>query len=57
MRVLQFHSDFIEYTPMEKEIRNAEEAEKKTVRYENIVVIFTSIEKEDTTAIAKKAVD
>ncbi|MEM5778184.1 MAG: threonine--tRNA ligase [Candidatus Aenigmatarchaeota archaeon] len=57
MRILQFHSDFIEYAPIEKEIRNAEEAEKKTVRYENIVVLYTAIEKEDTTAIAKKAVD
>jgi threonyl-tRNA synthetase len=57
MRILQNHSDFIEYTPIEKEIRNAEEAEKKTVRYENIVVIFTAIEKEDSVAIAKKAVD
>jgi len=57
MRVLQFHSDFIEYTPIEKEIRNAEEAEKKMVRYENIVVIFTAVEKEDSIAIAKKATD
>jgi len=57
MRILQNHSDFIEYTPIEKEIRNAEEAEKKTVRYENIVVIFTAVEKEDTFSIAKKAID
>jgi len=57
MRILQFHSDFIEYTPIEKEIRNAEEAEKKTVRYENIVVIFTAVEKEDSVPIAKKAID
>jgi threonyl-tRNA synthetase len=57
MRILQNHSDFIEYTPIEKEIRNAEETEKKTVRYENIVVIFTAVEKEDTASIAKKAID
>jgi threonyl-tRNA synthetase len=57
MRVLQLHSDFIEYTPIEKEIRNAEEAEKRTVKYENIAVIFTAVEKEDSVAIAKKAVD
>jgi threonyl-tRNA synthetase len=57
MRILQNHSDFIEYTPIEKEIRNAEEAEKKTVKYENIVVVFTAVEKEDSVAIAKKAVD
>ena len=57
MRILQNHSDFIEYTPIEKEIRNAEEAEKKTVRYENIVVIFIAVEKEDNVSIAKRAVD
>ena len=33
------HSDFIEYTPIKKEIKAAEEAEKKTVRFENIVVL------------------
>jgi len=57
MRILQYHSDFIEYTPIEKEIRNAEDAEKKIVRYENIVVLFTSVEKEDNVSIAKKAID
>lgn len=57
MRILQNHSDFIEYTPIKKEIRNAEEAEKKTVRYENIVVIFTAVEKEDNISVAKKAID
>jgi threonyl-tRNA synthetase len=57
MRILQNHSDFIEYTPIEKEIRNAEEAEKKTVRYENIVVLFTAVEKEDSVEIAKQAID
>ena len=35
MRILQNHSDFIEYTPIEKEIKTAEEAEKKTIRFEN----------------------
>jgi threonyl-tRNA synthetase len=57
MRILQHHSDFIEYTPIEKEIRNAEEAEKKTVRYEDIVVLFTAIEKDDDNSVAKKAID
>jgi threonyl-tRNA synthetase len=57
MRILQNHSEFIEYTPIEKEIRNAEEAEKKTVRYENIVVLFTAVEKEDNVSVAKKAID
>jgi len=57
MRILQNHSDFIEYTPIEKEIKVAEEAEKKTVRFENIVVLFTAVEKRDNISIAKKAID
>ncbi len=57
MRILQNHSDFIEYTPIEKEIKAAEEAEKKTVRFENIVVLFTAVEKGDDVSIAKKAID
>ncbi len=57
MRILQNHSDFIEYTPIKKEIKAAEEAEKKTVKYENIVVLFTAVEKGDNVSIAKRAVD
>ncbi len=57
MRILQNHSDFIEYTPIEKEIKVADEAEKKTVRYENIVVLFTAVEKGDDDSVARKAID
>ncbi len=57
MRILQNHSDFIEYTPVEKEIKVADEAEKKTVRYENIVVLFTAVEKGDDDSVARKAID
>ncbi|MFH1473681.1 MAG: threonine--tRNA ligase [Candidatus Aenigmatarchaeota archaeon] len=57
MRILQNHSDFIEYTPIKKEIKAAEEAEKKTVKYENIVVLFTAVEKGDNVSIAKNAID
>src|SRR3989304_3463098 len=57
MRILQYHSDFIEYTPIEKEIKDAEEAEKKTVRYENVVVLQTAVEKDDDKSVAKKAID
>jgi threonyl-tRNA synthetase len=57
MRILQQHLDFIEYEPKEKEIAAAEEAEKKLFRYEEIVVLFTSVEKGDNDEVAKKAVE
>jgi threonyl-tRNA synthetase len=56
LRILQQHLDFIEYEPREKEIAAAEEAEKKKYRYEEIVVLFTSVEKGDDDETAKQAV-
>jgi threonyl-tRNA synthetase len=55
MRLLQLHVDYIEYEPIEKEIEMAEEAEKKKVKYEDIVVIFTAAEKDDNPAVARRA--
>ena len=57
MRILQLHSNFIEYKPIQKEIAIAEEAEKKAVRLEDIVVLFTAVEEGDDTTVAKKAID
>ncbi|MDE1851021.1 MAG: threonine--tRNA ligase [Candidatus Micrarchaeota archaeon] len=57
MKILQQHVDFIEYEPIAKEIKSAEEAEKKKVRYDDVVVLFTSIEKGDTRETAKAAID
>ena len=57
MRILQLHSNFIEYKPIQKEIAMAEEAEKKLVRLEDIVVLFTAVEEGDDTPVAKKAID
>jgi threonyl-tRNA synthetase len=57
MRILQLHSNFIIYTPVEKEISIAEDAEKKENRVEEVVVLFTAIEEGDSTIIAKKAID
>ncbi|MEM3578144.1 MAG: threonine--tRNA ligase [Candidatus Bathyarchaeia archaeon] len=57
MRILQLHSDFIEFQPIQKEIAMAEEAEKKKTRLEEIVVLFTAVEEGDNTALAKKAID
>jgi threonyl-tRNA synthetase len=56
MRILQLHSNFIEYTPIQKEIDMAEKAEKKTVRLEEIVVLFTAVEEGDDLTVAEKAI-
>ena len=50
------HADFIEYTPVKKEIRGAEEIEPKTVREEDIVVLFTAFEQGDDAGLVGKAV-
>ncbi|MBI2545313.1 MAG: threonine--tRNA ligase [Candidatus Aenigmarchaeota archaeon] len=57
MRILQTHVDFIEYEPTEKEIKDAEEVEKKKYRYDDVVVLFTSVEEGDNDAVAKTAID
>jgi threonyl-tRNA synthetase len=56
LKILQMHADFIEYTPVKKEIRGAEEIEPKTVRENDIVVLFTAFEKGDDVGLAAKAV-
>jgi threonyl-tRNA synthetase len=57
MRILQLHSNFIEYKPVQKEIAIAEEAKKEPVRLEEIVVLFTAVEEGDDKASAQKAID
>lgn len=56
MRILQLHSDFIEYEPIKKEIKIAEEAEKKKTRLDEIVVLFVAVERGDTKEVSKKAI-
>ena len=57
MRILQLHSNFIEYEPIKREVRTAEQCEKKAQRLEELVVLFTSIEEGDNEAVARKAAD
>ena len=57
LRILQLHSSFIEYKPIEREAVIAEECEKKEQRLEEVVVLFTCVEEGDDEAVAKKAVD
>ena len=57
MRILQLHSNFIVFKPVEKEISTAEEAQKTENRIEEVVVLFTAIEEGDSSAMAQKAID
>lgn len=57
MRILQLHSNFIVYKPVQKEISMAEEAEKKEVRLEDILVLFTAVEDGDDKKVAEKAIE
>ncbi len=56
MRILQLHCDSIEYTPVKKEIKSAEEIEPKKIRMDEIVVCFTAVEKDDDLDTAKNAI-
>jgi len=57
LRILQLHSSFIEYKPIEREAVIAEECEKKEQRIEEVVVLFTCVEEGDDEAVARKAVN
>jgi len=53
MRLLQLHSDFIEYEPVEKEIRDAEElGSRAKVRFDDLVVAFVAVEIGDDESVA-----
>ena len=56
MKILQMHADFIEYTPVGKEIKAAENIEPRTVREDDIVVLFTAFEQGDDVELVRKAV-
>ncbi|MDG6929519.1 MAG: threonine--tRNA ligase, partial [Nitrososphaerota archaeon] len=56
MKVLLNHVDYIEYEPVAKEIRHAEEAEKARRRLEELAVLFTTVESGDDDGTAKAAV-
>jgi threonyl-tRNA synthetase len=58
MRMLNLHSDFIEYEPISKEIKEAEEnISGSKVRYDDLVVTFIAVEHRDDETIAKAAVE
>ncbi|PWU81555.1 MAG: threonine--tRNA ligase [Candidatus Nitrosopolaris wilkensis] len=58
MRLLQLHSDFVEYQPIGKEIREAEEnVSSSKVRFEDLVVTLVAIENGDDENLARIAVN
>jgi threonyl-tRNA synthetase len=57
MKILQMHTDFIEYKPIKKEIQGAEESSTESVREEEIVVLFTAVEVGDTPEEDKRAIE
>ncbi|AJZ75280.1 threonine--tRNA ligase [Candidatus Nitrosotenuis cloacae] len=56
MRVLQLHCDSIEYNPIKKEIKSAEEITPEPKKIEEVVVCFVAIESGDDSEIAQKAI-
>ncbi len=56
MKILQLHADYIEYEPIRREIEAAEEAEQRTYRFEDIVVLFTAVEEGDNEGVVSQAV-
>ncbi|MDR2720168.1 MAG: threonine--tRNA ligase [Nitrososphaerota archaeon] len=57
MRILQLHSNFINYKPVEKELPQAEEVEKIEVNIDDVVVLFTSVEEGDDISVSQKAIN
>lgn len=57
MRILQLHSNFIEYEVIKKEVAIAEKCEKKKQRLEELAVLFTCIEEGDDETVARKAIE
>jgi len=56
VRILQLHCDYIEYTPIKKEISSAEEIEPKLERFDEVVVTFIAVEDGDDSSVAEKAI-
>src|SRR5919202_341343 len=59
MRILQLHSDFIEYEPIAKELKKgAEEViSRSKVRLEELAVILVAVEQEDDRRVVGLAVE
>jgi len=47
MKILLLHSDFIEWEPKKKAIKQAEEVEKRVSNVKDVLVVFSAVEKTD----------
>jgi threonyl-tRNA synthetase len=56
MRILQLHCDYVEYTPVKKEIKSAEDLDPQSKRLEEVVVAFVAVEESDNVDVAKRAI-
>ena len=56
MRILQLHCDSIEYNPIKKEIKTAEDIEPVQKQFKEIVVAFVAIEEGDDNKVAADAI-
>jgi threonyl-tRNA synthetase len=56
MRILQLHSDFIEFEPIEQEAAEAEESDGQRQRVEESLVLFTAVEEGDSEETVREAV-
>jgi threonyl-tRNA synthetase len=57
LRILQLHSNFIEYEVIEKEVAIAEEYEEEKQKFRELAVLFTCIEEGDDEDVARKAIE
>jgi len=57
LRILQLHSNFIEYEVIKKEVAIAEECEKKKQRLEELAVLFVCVEEGDDETVARRAIE
>ena len=56
MRFIALHCNWIEYEPKEKAVENAEKIEVKKNRIDEVLVVFTTIERDDDQEVIDKAV-
>ncbi len=57
MRILQLHCDYIEFIPIKKEIKSAEEIDPQPKHFDEVVVAFVAVEDGDNSEVAKKAMN
>jgi len=57
LRILQLHSNSIEYEVIKREVAIAEPCEKKKQKLEELAVLFTCVEEGDDETVARRAIE